>query len=648
VRGTLQRREIPKERLREGYISLNLKGAGGAVRTLVISRDGMRLYAGYTNHTIKIWDLLTGTCLQTLAGHSGAVNTLLLTPQEDKLISGASDGTVKVWDLQTGQCMQTVTGEFKAVNSIRFFSNSNELVIGADSSVYLCNLAAHSPPKYLYSHAAEVLCIATRWSDETPQIVSGGADHLIKVKNIYLKWETTLRGHEGPIYTVEIIDTSDDPYDGPFIFSGSGDHTLRIWNMSALRHRPTIRGHEGAVRSLGFTTDDYRYLISGSDDGTIRKWFWLGFRGVECAQILPTKGPGINAIAVTPDNLRVASGYQDGTITVWNFKIPYYFHNFNRHYWTITGITVTPDRTRAITCSTDDTLKVWDLQTGQCLQTLGCPLEVIHFLHDTPITIMSQIWDVAVTPNGKYAVAGSSDGTVKVWDLQTRNCIRILKGHSLPEDILTSDPVSSHGGPRVEVIAVTSDSQRVISGSEDHTVKLWDIETGECLLTLDGYDRPVWALAVTPDDRKIVAGYSDGAIKVWSAKIKRCLRTWRARRPYDGWYTAVCALTLSQDGKYMIFGTSCGTVELWDFKTGKRLQVWDHDDLVESVAISEDNRYIISGSGSRTVKLWDVTKDTPIFEKKFNSGVTGVCVAKKAEFLAVDEEGTLCVISIPP
>jgi WD40 repeat protein len=155
------------------------------------------------------------------------------------------------------------------------------------------------------------------------------------------------------------------------------------------------------------------------------------------------------------------------------------------HSRNVMAVAVTPDGRRAVSGSWDETLKVWDLEQGALLATLGD-----HGL----------IYAVAVTPDGRRAVSGSSDRTVKVWDLEQGALLSTLEGH----------------GDEVNAVAVTPDGRRAVSGSDDRTLKVWDLEQGALLATLKSHGEWVRAVAVTPDGRRAVSGSHDWTLKVWN------------------------------------------------------------------------------------------------------------------------------------
>ncbi|MBD2207657.1 hypothetical protein H6G15_34920, partial [Calothrix sp. FACHB-168] len=156
------------------------------------------------------------------------------------------------------------------------------------------------------------------------------------------------------------------------------------------------------------------------------------------------------------------------------------------HSDSVRAIAVTADGQRVISGSSDNTLKIWNLQTGAKLFTLKG--------HSSSVNA------IAVTADGQRVISASDDKTLKVWNLQTGAELFTLKGHS----------------NWVRAIAVTADGQRVISASDDNTLKIWNLQTGAKLFTLKGHSSSVNAIAVTADGQRVISASDDKTLKVWN------------------------------------------------------------------------------------------------------------------------------------
>ena len=106
---------------------------------------------------------------------------------------------------------------------------------------------------------------------------------------------------------------------------------------------------------------------------------------------------------------------------------------------------------------------------------------------------------VAYSPDGTKIISGSDDKTVKIWDANTGECLKTLEGHS----------------NYVNSVAYSPDGSKIISGSNDDTVKIWDANTGQCLKTLEGHLDNVRSVAFSPDGTKIISGSDDKTVKIW-------------------------------------------------------------------------------------------------------------------------------------
>ncbi|MBI4871521.1 MAG: WD40 repeat domain-containing protein, partial [Candidatus Riflebacteria bacterium] len=166
---------------------------------------------------------------------------------------------------------------------------------------------------------------------------------------------------------------------------------------------------------------------------------------------------------------------------------------------------------------------------------------------------------VAMTVDGRFGISGSSDGTVRLWELDSGQCLRILEGH-----------VGS-----VAAVAVTPDRRLALSGGEDRIVRVWDLAAARCATTLEGHAGAIDAVALTPDGALAVLGSEDLTLRVWD------LCSGEGVRVIEGHAPGFAPLALTLDGARVLSAGLGRVLRTWDLRTGRfdlakgpRLTTW--------------------------------------------------------------------------
>ena len=205
---------------------------------------------------------------------------------------------------------------------------------------------------------------------------------------------------------------------------------------------------------------------------------------------------------------------------------------------------------------------------------LGTAQQAVLRGHDKGVT------SVAFSPSGDRIVSGSKDNTVRLWDARTGEELAILRGH---EDHVTS-VVFSPGG------------ERIVSGSNDKTVRLWDARSGAELAVLRGHEDHVTSVAFSPDGERIVSGSNDETVRVWDAASSAELLVLR------GHEERVQSVALSPGGERIVSGGG-NSVRVWDVRSGKELSALY--ECYDTMAFSRDGERIVS-VGANSLLVWDV------------------------------------------
>ena len=241
------------------------------------------------------------------------------------------------------------------------------------------------------------------------------------------------------------------------------------------------------------------------------------------------------------------------------------------HTGSVDAVSLTPDGRRAVSGSWDETLRVWDVESGQCLRTLEG--------HTSLVTA------VGLMPDGRRAVSGSWDKTLRVWDVESGQCLRTLKGH-------TDD---------VYAVSLMPDGRRAVSGSRDNMLRVWNLLTGKCLRILKGHTEWVRAVSLTPDGRRALSGSDDKKLRVWDVESGQCLRILKGHTEW------VRAVSLTPGGCRAVSGSDDKTLRVWDVESGRCLRTLEgHTDCVLAVSLTSDGRRAVSGSRDNMLRVWNL------------------------------------------
>lgn len=216
---------------------------------------------------------------------------------------------------------------------------------------------------------------------------------------------------------------------------------------------------------------------------------------------------------------------------------------------------------------------------------------------------LSDINDLAFSPNGKLVAIAGDDGSVRFADMKTGAEVNALRGH----------PNS------VSAVAFRHDGKWLASASKDSTIRLWNVETGDTVKTLRGHRGEALSVAFSPDDKILASAAKDRNIILWNLKFPGALASLLSKLPFikvtaafdtlkilKGHTGEVRHLAFSPNGRWLASASTDSTIRLWEVKTGKAVRVLkEHHHAIWRVAFSPDGRKLASGSEDRTIRIWD-------------------------------------------
>ena len=333
-----------------------------------------------------------------------------------------------------------------------------------------------------------------------------------------------------------------------------------------------FKGHSNGVMCLQF---DDSILATGSYDATIKIW------DIDSGKELRTlKGHESGIRCLQFDDTKLISGSMDRSLKVWNWRTGECISTYTGHSGGVIGLHF--DSTILASGSVDKTIKIWNFEDKSTFVLRG---------HADWVNA------VKVDSASRTVFSASDDCTVRLWDLDSKSCIKVFEGHvgqvqqvlPLPsefdfeDDTANSDErddASTHSsssqeqsvihihsnppqsqssafGPGFATTPCRPDPPRyMLTSALDSTIRLWDVSTGKCLRTFFGHVEGVWALAA--DTLRVVSGAEDRMVKVWDTRSGKCERT------FTGHAGPVTCIGLSDSR--MCTGSEDCDVRLYSFK----------------------------------------------------------------------------------
>ncbi|MFO0979315.1 MAG: serine/threonine-protein kinase [Planctomycetaceae bacterium] len=549
----------------------------------------------------------------SIQGHEGGVSSVCFSPDGTRIVSGSAanpirgwvsgseDKTIKLWDAATGKELKTFTGHESSITCVCFSPDGTRISSGsADGVIKLWNAATGEAIRSINAHKEEVT--SASFSPNGDMILSSSQDATIKLwsteSGVVLK---ILRGHK------DAVTSACFSHDGKYILSGSLDKTLKLWVSTTGEELKTLKGHEGAVTDVCFSPDGV-LMMSACDDGCIKLWKLES--GIELTSLTGHWGR-TTAVSLSPDGTRILYGSRDDRLKLWDLRTGEEVVSLAGHLSKVTAVCFSPDGTRVLSGSYDNTIKLWDVAPGKQLEST----EMGH----RPATALASINKfgkeiVCLSPDGTIILScvgghslidflpGSHEHTIQLWNTETGEKLKTLKGHE----------------SRITSACFSLDGKYILSGSYDHTIKLWNAETGDEIKTLEGHEGAVSGVCFSPDGTRILSGSSesgDSALKLWDAVSGQELKAFKV----EGSLGDIC---FSPDGKRML--TSSGCINLWDAATGEKLKSLQSGG--KAACFSPDGKFILSADYSH-MTLWDVVTGEEIRRQEFleDSGNTVFC-----------------------
>lgn len=384
-------------------------------------------------------------------------------------------------------------------------------------------------------------------------------------------------------------------------------NTIRLWDLNAQRYWATLKGHSGLVFNLVYAPLRNMLASAGGDDQIM---LWQVAHGeLEQKPLAVLNQPcKIIDIAFSPNGQWLAAARIDGMINLWDMNqiltreltmpeesaadILEPLLTLTAHTVRVNSIAFSPDSQWLASGSSDQSIRVWQIPTGKTLRLMlghRGEVEVVRF-----------------SPDGTILASGSSDRTLRLWEAGTGQELRVL---------------GSFMDGALSALAISPDGQTLIGGSDDGTVRIWNRSTQECQFTLHVQDNYIFSVAFSPDGQSFASASLDKSICVWSTNTGTLMHRLEGYQ-HGGHKAEVTTVAFHPTEPILASGSSDQTLCLWDRETGKCLhRLRSPGRAIWGIAFSPDGEFIASACSSGSVYVWSVKEKKMVQELRHQQDV---------------------------
>ncbi len=536
----------------------------------------------------------------TLKGHGDIVYAAAYSPDGKYVATTSFDTTLRLWDAKTGTEVKSyggTLGHTKQVVAVGFSPDGAMLATGAtDNTLKVWDVPVNSPIRSLKTNDS---LSAVALSNDGKKLALAGKDGSLRLvvpedfKEL-VKFES---GHKGAVTALAFN------ANGTQLVSVGVDRMLRYWNTANGQLLAEVGAHVGSVNGLVINPGTAAAITAG-DDGFLKAWSPTPV----AAKTLPGHTAPIRALAMTTDNASCYTASDDRTVRQFTLAAAKETRSLKGPLANVVSVATHPSNAFIAGGTADSRIFLWNNADGKVLTDWLAHAGAVTSVQVQPQTtqLMSaggdgfvKFWAVpaiatrslahadavtalASSADGKKIVTGSADKIVRIFDSTKQALEKQFTGHTAP----------------VTAVALSSNLQLLASGGADNTVRLWNQATAKESDVLLAHGAPVTDLQFNAANTQLLSASEDGAIKLWALPL---VAPKALVHP-----NAISVVTLSADGSKAITGGDDKTVRVWNLTSGAKERDYSGPtQAITCVAAARSGATLAAGSADKTVTLWN-------------------------------------------
>ncbi|KLO08525.1 WD-repeat-containing protein [Schizopora paradoxa] len=526
---------------------------------------------------MKLWDLSTQHCVQTVVAHSSEVWSLDLNPSQDLIFTGSSDGDLKVWKLDHASLREGLKEDaIGELSKMITFAVSLPL----STKHRITEIAFHPTEPYLavQSHDKNIDILRVRTEEEIrkkiarrkrrerekskakaskgkavekqveddgmDQMEVDGEEHEVNLVDRFTPY-LVIRA-SGKVRSFSFSETESSTKGGVHILAALATNSVEVYNIPApsktkdSAQEPTRLyaldrpGHRTDIRTLCVSSDDQ--LVASASNGSLKIW---NLKTTACIRTIDC--PYAICSTFLPGDRQIAVGTKSGEILLFDFASSSLVETIKAHSSTVWSLHVRHDGEALVSGSGDKDIKFWEFER-ESTSASYIQGAIKSLVHVRTLKMSDDVLAVRYSPNGKLLAVSLLDSTVKIFYQDTLKFFLSLYGHKLP--VLSLD--------------ISDDSKLIVTCSADKNIKIWGLDFGDCHKSIFAHEDSIMQVAFEKDSHNFWSVGKDRLLKYWDGDKFVMIQK------LEGHHGEIWALAVSHRGNFVVTGSQDKSIRVWE------------------------------------------------------------------------------------